>query len=679
MSSMSQIYFQILNTERRRFKVLPFWRRLIHKNKSKSAIFLEALGRMSDLDIVKITEDALGYRLPQFQDTSVHMSLLKLSTSSDNHGLSSDGGPREEQIIPLASNNMTAAGCREAMQEESQQVHRKHPDSSALNGGVSSNPKRGAHYADLTVELQEVIVHSPDTRASIPQNRDSLRFSPADKSAFALQQSLRQPALNSSLAHASAAVSKSTASQPPSTRRPPDAATTPLDETENSSKSGFLSRSRVMTIWQEYVSQSSLDDEQASGHLHELMVLDTLPDEPPSHHVAETEAARSSGYQEGTISKTSSGDQKKTSVSVLPQHRPANKAVLGAVTGTAVGPSKRLGREPAGKPPLSERNRDAGDAEVLTNLSNTATSLHKEMSDVSDRSGISPMRSTVHAVLSSSASAPATSRDQPKESVRGASQGTENGRARGAGVEWQPSGGSSRLTKSEALLDTPLQSIVLETDARDAKQPLAPKSKSTPSLSPAAAVPPFPHPARAVGELSDAFGAPPPFHHEELKLANRRKEKATARDAQRRSLTSSTAASVSLIDVHPHHTASSAVDPFGSPPPFDDDDLRLAKRREEKAAARSAHGPIEKRKVNSAHDISQTPSPGSSMRHKPAASTPVPLISASTSSLPIEKGTAQMKLQRGASRASGAGETGAGGGIENRSERRKQGSNYVQA
>jgi hypothetical protein len=636
---------------------------------------------MSDLDIVKITEDALGYRLPQFQDTSEQKSFLKLSTSSDNHGLFSDGRPREEQTIPLASNITTTAGCRETMQVESQQVHQKHPDSSALNGSLSSKPKRGAHNADFTVELQEVVIHSPDTQASIPQNRDSSMFSPADKNAFPLQQSPRQNAPNSSLAHVSAVVSRSTANQPPSARRSQHAATPPLDETENASNSGFLSRSRVMTMWQEYnMSLSSLDDEQASGQLHELMVLDALPDEPPSLHVKKTEAARSSGHQEEAISQTSASDLKKASVSVLPQHRPAIQAVLGQVASTAVGPSKRFDRVSAAKlPPLSERSRDA---ELLTTLSNTATASQKEISGVSDRSEISTMRSTVHTVLSSSASALASSRGQPKESVRGAAQGTENGRARGAGLERLPSGGSLRITKSEALHVTQLQDIVVETDARDVKQPVAPKSKSTPSLSPAAVVPPMPHPAHAVEELSDAFGPPPPFHYEDLKLAKRRKEKAAARDAQRQSVTSSTAASLSLADAHQHHTSSSAVDAFGPPPPFDDEDLKLAKRREEKAAARSAHVPIEKRMVNSAPDTSQTPSPGSSIRRKPAAAAPMPLIPASTSSLPIEEGAAQTKLQRGASRASGAGEVGAGGGgakFENRSERRKQGSNYSQA
>jgi len=73
-----------------------------------------------------------------------------------------------------------------------------------------------------------------------------------------------------------------------------------------------------MTMWQEYMSLSSLDDEQASGQLHDLMVLDTLPDKPPSLHVDETEAARSSGHQEEAISQTSASDRKKAGVSVVP-------------------------------------------------------------------------------------------------------------------------------------------------------------------------------------------------------------------------------------------------------------------------------------------------------------------------------------------------------------------------
>ncbi len=63
--------------------------------------------------------------------------------------------------------------------------------------------------------------------------------------------------------------------------------------------------------------------------------------EPASLHVEETEAARSSGYQEVTISENFVDDRKKASVSVLPQHRPAIEALLGAATDTAVAPPCR--------------------------------------------------------------------------------------------------------------------------------------------------------------------------------------------------------------------------------------------------------------------------------------------------------------------------------------------------
>jgi hypothetical protein len=46
--------------------MLPWWKRLWHWKKSKSAVFMEALAKNSDLDIAKITEDALGYGLARF-------------------------------------------------------------------------------------------------------------------------------------------------------------------------------------------------------------------------------------------------------------------------------------------------------------------------------------------------------------------------------------------------------------------------------------------------------------------------------------------------------------------------------------------------------------------------------------------------------------------------------------
>jgi hypothetical protein len=49
---------------------LSSWRRFWSRKKSKQTIFMEALASMSDVDIVKITEEALGYRLPQFNQHS---------------------------------------------------------------------------------------------------------------------------------------------------------------------------------------------------------------------------------------------------------------------------------------------------------------------------------------------------------------------------------------------------------------------------------------------------------------------------------------------------------------------------------------------------------------------------------------------------------------------------------
>jgi hypothetical protein len=46
--------------------MLPWWKRLWHWKKSKSAVFMEALAKNSDLDIANITEDALEYGLARF-------------------------------------------------------------------------------------------------------------------------------------------------------------------------------------------------------------------------------------------------------------------------------------------------------------------------------------------------------------------------------------------------------------------------------------------------------------------------------------------------------------------------------------------------------------------------------------------------------------------------------------
>jgi hypothetical protein len=749
MSSISQIYFHTLNAERQRLNSLPRWRRFFSRNVPRQEMFMQALSRMSDLDIIKLTEGALGYSLPQFQqsaqfstqifsaagpsnqkDREDDSNVVNLSSTETSRRLPLDRfstadaelknvGPKSNELQLTKDKHQSSTKITEAKDYHCDVSERSlGSDQSRVKDQTLQQP------FDSLVGLQEVVIHSPDTQASIPQNRDSSLFSQSGNNSMALKQTLTQRAPNSSPAYASA-VSRLSASQRTSSTMPSrEAATPPLDETENSSKSGFLSRTRVMTMWREYLSQqSSLDDEQASGQLHELMVLDTLPDKHPSLHVDETEAARSSGHQEGTISENVVDDRKKVSVRVLPQHRPANEAVMGAATDTAVEPSKRLGGMPAAKPPISERSRDA---ELLTSVSYTAS--HKQVIGVSDRPEISPMRSAVH--MSSSVNALAKSRGLPKESASGSAKGAEI--ARDGGLERVPSCKSSRIANFGALHDTSLREIVVEIDARDVKQPSAPKSKSTLA---SAKLPNSPNSVNTIEELSDAFGAPPPFDADDLKLAKRREEKAAARDAQRRSVTRSAAASLPLGDVHRtsssavdafgapppfdaddlklakrreekaaardaqrrsvtrsaaaslplgdvHRTSSSAVDAFGAPPPFDADDWKLAKRREAKTSARSAHGPVEEQRVSGTPGISNTatPSLGGSVRHKPEAN-PIQPLSVSAS-LPIEEGSAQSMSQRGASRTSGAGKVGAGSGRvenENRAELKKHGSSYAQS
>ncbi len=84
MSSLSQIYFHIMNSERRRVKMLPWWRRFWYWKKSKHTMFMEALATMSDLDISKITEEALGHRLPQFNQHSKRSDTSSLNERQDD-------------------------------------------------------------------------------------------------------------------------------------------------------------------------------------------------------------------------------------------------------------------------------------------------------------------------------------------------------------------------------------------------------------------------------------------------------------------------------------------------------------------------------------------------------------------------------------------------------------------
>jgi hypothetical protein len=70
MASISKIYFHILNTEIQRQHTLPWFQRFMFRHTPKKTIFMKALAQMSDLDIAKITQDALGYSLPHFEQKS---------------------------------------------------------------------------------------------------------------------------------------------------------------------------------------------------------------------------------------------------------------------------------------------------------------------------------------------------------------------------------------------------------------------------------------------------------------------------------------------------------------------------------------------------------------------------------------------------------------------------------
>lgn len=59
---------------------LPFYRRWFSRNTPKKTLFMRALARMSDVDIAKTTQDALGYALPQFEQKS--RAPLSSSTSA---------------------------------------------------------------------------------------------------------------------------------------------------------------------------------------------------------------------------------------------------------------------------------------------------------------------------------------------------------------------------------------------------------------------------------------------------------------------------------------------------------------------------------------------------------------------------------------------------------------------
>jgi hypothetical protein len=221
MSSISQIYFHVLNTERRLQNTLPLWRRIFSSNSSKKDIFMQALGRMSDLDISQLTADALGYSLPQFQQQLHQASHLKEKldgfkpfhqsssasaartfTSSANVPLNAAGGSSvnapdgDLQMTGMSfmSKNSPNAGSDAAGPAQSKAASGARATASSLGTARAKitksrdrkclTPSETAEKSAVSVfELQEVVVHSAAT--DVQSSGNQLPAAHRDKSASA--------------------------------------------------------------------------------------------------------------------------------------------------------------------------------------------------------------------------------------------------------------------------------------------------------------------------------------------------------------------------------------------------------------------------------------------------------------------------------------------------------------
>ena len=134
-------------------KLLPRWRQYLHKNKSKSTIFMEALARMSDLDIAKVTEDALGCRLPQFEDTNAHRTPLNSCTDAY-----SDERPKEAPVPLPIIQTASLATARAESHENPLKISDRARRSSPKRGERHSNSATGKKVEKSSFELQEVII-----------------------------------------------------------------------------------------------------------------------------------------------------------------------------------------------------------------------------------------------------------------------------------------------------------------------------------------------------------------------------------------------------------------------------------------------------------------------------------------------------------------------------------------
>jgi hypothetical protein len=159
MASISQIYFHILNSEMRRRKLLPFWKKLFYRNTSKKMIFMHALAKMSDLDIAQITKDALGYALPQFQQP------LPVK-----HGPPSQKDDDTDLKQSIHSPESSATSTHQTPNVKVEEHRPKHLQLQTVTAAPES-----------LIELQEVIIHGADTQDGFPHHMGNhRRFSSSD-------------------------------------------------------------------------------------------------------------------------------------------------------------------------------------------------------------------------------------------------------------------------------------------------------------------------------------------------------------------------------------------------------------------------------------------------------------------------------------------------------------------
>lgn len=173
-------------------KMLPRWKLLFHQRKSKNTMFIEALARMSDLDIAKVTEDALGCCLPQF-DQSDTLANPPQNIGSGNIVPAPVGESIEMKIRSNPLTCSSAAGAESHGQPQillevasAKTAAQHNPEASESKGSRQTRSQNQSEESSV-FELQEVVVHGADETAGIPtsavlQGRAVVRRSPNDAS-----------------------------------------------------------------------------------------------------------------------------------------------------------------------------------------------------------------------------------------------------------------------------------------------------------------------------------------------------------------------------------------------------------------------------------------------------------------------------------------------------------------